>query len=471
MADKRKNELAKNTAILTFGKICTQSISFFLLPLYTALLEPAEYGVVDLLTTYNVLILTFVNCQFDQGLFRFMLDDRKNLQRNRNIMSSMFFANVLQSLIFIGIFLLVIPFVTLKYKYFLLVDVVLSVFLALFMQFARGLGRNGDYAVSSFISAAGTVVFNVLFLVVFHMDGIGLLYSILLSKALAVIYLFFKEKAYSYISVKNISKSMIGSIAKYSLPLIPNNLAWWVVNASDRTIVTIFLGTAINGIYTVANKFSNIFINFYNILSLSWSESVSLHFNDKDRDKFLSTTMTTLFNLFAGACFCIIGAIPCVFNFFVNEKYAQAYPHIAILMIAMLFRVVVGLYSVVYIAQKKTMKIMITTVVSAVINLAVDFALINFVGLYAASLSTLIAFAVVAVHRYKDVNKQVHMVISLESLLLTLGACAVILPLYYWNNFYGNIVGVAVAVAYALVLNRRILKSIPDVVKKTLKIK
>ena len=31
----RKTELAKNTAILTVGKLCTQCISFFLLPLYT----------------------------------------------------------------------------------------------------------------------------------------------------------------------------------------------------------------------------------------------------------------------------------------------------------------------------------------------------------------------------------------------------------------------------------------------------
>ena len=31
----RKTELAKNTAILTVGKLCTQCISFFLLPLHT----------------------------------------------------------------------------------------------------------------------------------------------------------------------------------------------------------------------------------------------------------------------------------------------------------------------------------------------------------------------------------------------------------------------------------------------------
>ena len=65
---KRSKEFAKNTAILTFGKICTQSISFLLLPLYTAILEPADYGAVDLIVTYNTLLLTLVALQFDQGL-------------------------------------------------------------------------------------------------------------------------------------------------------------------------------------------------------------------------------------------------------------------------------------------------------------------------------------------------------------------------------------------------------------------
>ena len=41
-------ELLKNTAIVSIGKICTQLITFFLLPVYTAVLSNEEYGVVDL---------------------------------------------------------------------------------------------------------------------------------------------------------------------------------------------------------------------------------------------------------------------------------------------------------------------------------------------------------------------------------------------------------------------------------------
>ena len=74
----REKELAKNTIILAFGKICTQSISFLMLPFYTAVLDTKDYGTFDLLVTYATLLLPLVNWQFDQGLFRFMLEKRGN---------------------------------------------------------------------------------------------------------------------------------------------------------------------------------------------------------------------------------------------------------------------------------------------------------------------------------------------------------------------------------------------------------
>lgn len=79
----RKKELAKNTVILMVGKILTQFVSFFMLPLYTAVLTPGEYGLVDLFNTYCTLLLPLFNWQFDSGLFRFLLDVRDNRESQK----------------------------------------------------------------------------------------------------------------------------------------------------------------------------------------------------------------------------------------------------------------------------------------------------------------------------------------------------------------------------------------------------
>lgn len=77
-----------------------------------------------------------------------------------------------------------------------------------------------------------------------------------------------------------------------------------------------------------------------------------------------------------------------------NLKYSAAYNQILILMYAMLFRVLVGLYSCVYVAQKNAKKIAYTSISAAIINIAVDLILINKIQVFAASLSTLIALTI-----------------------------------------------------------------------------
>ena len=72
----RERALFKNTVIITIGKICTQLITFFLLPLYTSILTTEEYGTVDLLNTLASLLLPIVTFQVEQAVFRRLIDNR-----------------------------------------------------------------------------------------------------------------------------------------------------------------------------------------------------------------------------------------------------------------------------------------------------------------------------------------------------------------------------------------------------------
>ena len=464
----RNTELAKNTAILTVGKLCTQCISFFLLPLYTAILSTEEYGTFDLLVTYSALLLPLVNWQLDQGLFRFMLDYRGNKEEESKLLSTLLFSSMMQSVVYFGMYLIITPKLHIENAYFLLLYVILQVFTALFLQFVRGLGESVKYTVASFISATTTTILNVIALVILKMGLQGLFVSTLSAQIVTLIYLIFASKCWEYISPKNIHLSIFKSVGTYSIPLIPNNLAWWVVNASDRTIIAHFLTTAANGIYSVANKFPNVFISFYNILNLSWTETVSLHYGDEDRDEFLTETMTSLFKLFAAACFGIVACMPFVFPIMVNLKYSAAYNQILILMYAMLFRVLVGLYSCVYVAQKNAKKIAYTSISAAIINIAVDLILINKIQVFAASLSTLIAFLSMFIVRYIDVNKTVHMKIRKPIIIGSVLIGGMLIGTYYCGNRMIQFSALCITAVYAILTNVDMLKSGVNLVKSRL---
>jgi len=449
----RGKELAKNTAILTLGKVCTQFLSFFMLPLYTALLDTAEYGTYDLLITYATLLLPLFNWQLDQGIFRFMLDVREDREGQKKLFSSVFAANTVQSAVYAAVILLLSLVVDLPNVWFLVLHVILLIYLNLLLQFARGQGKNTVYAIASFISASATVILNVVLLVAFKMGLNGLYISTILAHVITIFYLAFALKPWKYFGIRQMKLSVFKNVCRYSLPLIPNNLAWWVVNVSDRIIVSHILGVGQNGIYTVANKFSNVFISFYNIFNLSWTESVSLHYTDEDRDKFFSETITTLYKLFSCACFGIVALMPFIFPILVNENYNEAYPQIPILMYAMLMRVIVGLYSCIYIAMKQTKKVAYTSVAAAVINIVVHLLLINRIGLFAASISTFVAFGSMAVIRYIDINKCVKMKISTPVLLSSFVLAVALMVSYYQQNTVLDVIFLVIVCVYAVAMN------------------
>lgn len=464
----RQKDLAKNTAILTVGKVCTQCISFFLLPLYTAILSAEDYGTFDLFVTYATLLLPLVNWQLDQGLFRFMLDYRGNKDEQKKLFSTLLISSTVQSVLYIVLFGCIEPFLNIKNSYFLLLYVVLHVYTALFLQFVRGLGYSVKYTVASFISASATIVLNVVALVILKMGLQGLFVSTLTAQILTLVYLVISSRAWEYFSLKDAQIKVFKNVSRYSIPLIPNNLAWWVVNASDRTIISHFLGTAANGIYSVANKFPNVFINFYNILNLSWTETVSLHYNDEDRDEFLTDTMTSLVKLFVAACLGIVACMPFVFPIMVNAKYSAAYNQILILMYAMLFRVLVGLYSCVYVAQKNAKKIAYTSISAAIINITVDLILINKIRVFAASISTLVAFLTMFIVRYKDVNKVVHMRIKKPIIIGSLVIGFMLIGTYYCGNRVIQFIALCITVIYAVLTNLDMMKSGVNLIKSRL---
>ncbi|MBE5875881.1 MAG: lipopolysaccharide biosynthesis protein [Lachnospiraceae bacterium] len=465
----REKDLAVNTVILTVGKICTQFVSYLLLPLYTALLLPEEYGIVDLFSTYISLLVPLFNWQFENGFFRFMLDCRENKEKQTALFTTVFVSHFWQALLFCVCYFAVQSFIPSEYKLFLLINVLLNIFMNTLMQLPRGLGNNTVYAVASFISAISTVLANILFIAVFRWGAYGMFVANIVGKCITIVYLILSQKVWSFFKISKYDKSLFKEVSRYSLPLIPNQLSWWVVGVSDRTIISYVVGVAANGIYSMANKFSTLFIVFYNIFNMSWTESVSLHMNDEDRDDYLTKTINTMFRLFAAIGIGIIACMPFVFPIMINEKYNDAYYQIPILMVAVLFQVVVGLYSVIYVALKKSTEIAKTSFWAAIINIVVNLLFVNYFGLYAASFSTLAAYATMAIYRYYDIKKYVNVVLDRKTLVITVIVGAITICSYYYNQLFTNVLTLIMVVVFAMLTNKEFLLSSWEMVVGKLK--
>lgn len=451
----REKNLAKNTIIITIGKICTQLITFFLLPLYTGILSTEEYGTVDLLNTLVSLLLPIVTFQVEQAVFRELIEVRGKKDKESGIISSAVITVIFQCIVYLIIFALISPFINNHYKFFLATNVVANIFLSLLLQIARGFGDNKKYAFASFISALSTIAFNVLFLVVIKLGANGMLLGTMLGQIVATIYLFISLKLYKYLKVKDYKKEVIKSLWKYSLPLIPNAISWWVFNASDRVIASAFLGVDQNGILAASLKFSAVFITFYNIFNMSWTESISIAIKDDDVNDYFNRMLNIVLRLFTAMGVGMIACMPFVFPIMINEKFSAGYGLIPISIVGSLFNVVVGLISVIYVAEKNTKAIASTSIVSAVINIIVHLVLIKFIGLYAAVISTFVAFFVMSIYRLVDASKRYFKIkIDMKFIIQSLIALIFVFVSYYINNIYLNVFVVLFAVLFAIYINK-----------------
>lgn len=462
----KENELVKNTAIITFGKLCTQLVSFFLLPLYTAILSTAEYGTVDLVLTYSALCLPFVTLALEQALFRFLIDARADQEKCAKYISTTVFASFL--LTFSAFIVLLLVFCLTGNELLLLFGLVLigSVVSAVSLQISRGLGDNVGYTLGSAISALVQILCNVLFLVVFKLGAAGMMLASFVGSLGCGVVLNARCDLRSYVHVSHFDKNAFRELTRYSLPLVPNQLSWWALNASDKVIVQLFIGVAGNGLIAVANKFSNMYIQFSNIFNISWTESVALHIWDDDAGQYITKTINTVYRLFLSACCGIIVCMPFVFPIMVNTQYKEAYELIPIFLLASLFNVVVSLYGVIYVAYKKTVEIAKTAVYAATLNIVSHLMLVRYVGIYAAAISTALGYGGMAFYRYFHSRKYITIKLEASTLFLSVVMLVISFISYYSRSLGVKIAALAFIVLLCIVINKNILRGMAATVMR-----
>lgn len=453
----KQNELVRNTAIIAFGKICTQLISFFLLPLYTKILSTSEYGTVDLVLTYTSLFLPIATLALEQSVFRFLIDVRNNQDKKKEYISTSL-KYCIFVLCILEIIIACVYFATNKTVliYFGLV-LFASALSTVFLQICRGLGDNVGYSIASFITAFIQICFNILFLVILGFGAPGMMLAAFAGNFACVLYIFVRCRLWRYLSFGSGRHRTFKEMLKYSLPLIPNQLSWWVLQASDKVIVQFFIGVAGNGLIAVANKFPSVYMQFNTIFNISWTESAALHIKDEDSKEFFTKTINSVMNLFSCVCFGIIVCLPFVFTLLIHTQYNEAYGLIPIFMLASLFNVMVSVYGVIYVAYKDTVEIMKTAILAAIINVISHLLLINVVGIYAAALSSAIGFGFMAIYRYFHSRRYIVVKLYTHSIACTCIMLVVSFTSYYSGNTIIQCLAFCLILLISIYLNRNMI--------------
>ena len=465
----RETNLVKNTFLLSLGRFLPKAVQIITLPIITDCLTKAEYGTHDLISTLVMLLMPIATLQIQSAAFRFLIDCREDDKQKTEIIS-----NIL-AVVFPVSFVVSLGLVIFYPGFNLIFRIVLAVYFFLeslestLAQIARGVGNNKAYSIGAIALAWINGLGIVLALKMMNKGLMGLIVSIAFSYLIAFIYFCITLKIWRYFKISAINKSKTKELIAYSWPMIPNNLSNWVLKLSDRLVITAYLGIGATAVYGVANKIPNVLAMSQSVIVNAWQENASMAVKDSDSSEYYSRVFDTVFSLMIGFTALLIGFTPVMFKLLIRGNYEDSYIQMPLLILAMFFYCMSGFHGGIYVAHKKTKSVGVTTMTAAAINLAIDFLLVNHIGITAGSISTLVAYIVLYVYRTLDSRKFQPIKYDFKKQGLLFALVTAMLVMCFIRNFYLNCVNIVIGTIVFCILNKKMMISVVKRIKRVFK--
>lgn len=255
----------KNFLIYALGAFFLKGLSFFLIPLYTNLLSPAELGSYDLLRNFG----SVIEIIFSLGLLQIIYAEFfENSQESKIKLLSSFLSVylVISTVLYVTLALVmivtgsvVLPGIRFTLIALVLATIYLNFFQVLLITVLKLSYQAVRVSVLQVILGCTNMALNI-FLVYHLRVGIdGILYSSFIISVISCAYgtWYYRKQLLNFKIEYNWSQARY--FLSNSLPFIPNVLSFWLMNGANRWILLNYSGIHEVGIYSAAARVTTVF--------------------------------------------------------------------------------------------------------------------------------------------------------------------------------------------------------------------
>ena len=404
MINHSSQKIFNNSLLYSIGMIFSKAVGFFLVPIYTYFVSTQEYGIATTITTFVSTFGIVITLSLRAAMIRFY--NQYGEQERKVFVGTILSFVMLNAL---GICTLLCVFKNL-YARFLFegIDFYPLVFLGvlslgfegiyiIYQSLLQAKQDGKSYSVNSVIYLLFHAATVVLFVAIFRMGAVGIVLSNLVTNIGFAIYGVISMYRRGYMTFAW-DKTMLKESLKYSIPILPHNLATNLNTYSTKTIINNFLGYALSGIYELASQFSTIFAlvqSSVNLAFRSWFvEQMQSGEEGKKQIKYMTCMIMSLF------AFCALGI-----SLFSKElvlilserSYADAWKMIP-------FFILTQLVAFIYFSHvqtlmynlKKSKYTFICSSSSVVVNIIVALCLVEYLGIYAILIAHFVSQTIMA---------------------------------------------------------------------------
>lgn len=448
--NNKNKKLIYGTLIYAVGTLSSKVLTFLIVPLYTYYILPAELGMFDLLISTVNFLTPLITLQISDAAFVWMVKGKESNSRCVTAVYKYMMCMSALTVVLIAIFnyLWSIP-----YCGYFLIMLLTSRWMTTIQKLLRGLKKQKVFAVSGIIYTFVYLILNLIQIVVFKLGVVALFQGTIIANVTVILFMIIKEKELRNIDLHHKYWEFQKSLLKFSIPVVPNQLNWWVVNFSDRFVINFFLGSTANGIYSIAYKFPSMLQILFQLFYQSWQDSV-LGEKDDDNGVFYSNIFKVYYQLGFSMLLPLIPFTRVFIDLVMKYNYKDASSYISFLYLGTVFQAYSNFMGVGYLKTGKTMQASSTTIYGAIINIAVNVLFIRYIGLHAASISTFVSFVIVffiRLQQTKDIMKiKVNWIEFFSLFAITIFLSIICI----FTSFVFDVILTAFGVIFFLIMNR-----------------
>ena len=398
----RTGKLIKNTGIYAIGEICPRLFAFLIFPIYTSHLSPSEYGIINYINTIDtflsVLSILSLNTYFLVYYYRVEGESaKKRLMGNLSLF--VFGFTVLLTLILhvIGPFLFKAWGSNVDFYPYISLGVMTNLFNVVTLLptcLYRVQERPLPLTILNVLKSLLVMVASVLAVTAMHGGALEVLqYRMYIYILFAFIFVFITRKDV----ILCVDWKQIKQALKFSLPLIPGALAYYLFNIFDRVLIDKYLSLSDLGIYSTASTLALLLNIVTNGAYKSFEPYFFQTYNTPDfKNRFIIVRDFLLSIVLIGCVF--IGVMSKeFFIIFSSQDYHTAYLYVPIILIGVVAYSMGIMYETVIIAREKTLVNTIITIVGAIISISLNVILLERIGIYSAASVFALSFIIVLV--------------------------------------------------------------------------
>lgn len=455
MAQNRGKEFLQTFSIYAIGTVGAKLIAFALMPLYTFFLAKDEMGYFDLSITLIMMLVPFITFDLRDGAFRFLID--KSCPHPQKDVISFVIRTLARNSLVIAIISVIGYHYLSHLPYYPVIVATLIVYACyeVMIQVVRGMGHTRFFVGIGIINTLLILVLSIIFLVLCKMGVLAIFLANLISRIVSLIIIEIRIK---FIPIylkhrKECSKGVGKELLKYTIPLLPNVLAWWLIESSSKIFIEQHLGLEYNGIFAIAVKFSNILQIAAGIFYQTWQEIAIKEMNSTDHNRFFSKIFNNYFLFLSSAIVLGTLGLRMIYPYIVAESYQESYIYIYPLFIAVQLHAIGSFLDLAYQCSRKTHRGLPSIISTAVLAIILYYFTVTRWGLMGISASLIISYAYLMIYRMFDTRFCFTIVPNhlffVSLVILAVGGMLAYLPIPTWIMATLFTIGIVALAFYA----------------------